>query len=357
MVSRRKDSFELRGLTGLRAAITAFRSMKLPKYALDMFAALGTRPETTAELLEDCDFYHLTEAAWDRAAEVAQQKGSDWASKPFDNQSVGLVFELCGDGYMAFPGLKQLELGDVLDMDPQRAAAYAHLHQYRNVLGWATAGLFFSVIDTPGLKLRSLILAAGPFWVTDPECVGIDPFKDPQLRSVFSLAHSYVSCYTSHKGHAYQYQAIDNPMAAKMAQQSFSYAAIDVGAAARYLNTDVDHIVVSESHPGKPRTASKGKPKVSDLGYPPTEVFRVICPEEVEIRYPSATRGAYQGGTHRSPAGHKRRAHQRTLRSPRYTNARGKTINVGECWIGDKAWEHKGVKYKVVPPRNHQKGV
>ena len=59
----------------------------------------------------------------------------------------------------------------------------------------------------------------------------------------------------------------------------------------------------------------------------------------------------YKGGTHASPVPHKRRAHKRVLRSPRYKYARGKVIDVGETEVGVKPGEvinHKKKIYHVV---------
>ena len=49
---------------------------------------------------------------------------------------------------------------------------------------------------------------------------------------------------------------------------------------------------------------------------------------------------------------HDRRAHKRTLRSSRFTYARGKTIDVRACWVGPKEWRDEGGKqiYRILEP-------
>jgi hypothetical protein len=49
---------------------------------------------------------------------------------------------------------------------------------------------------------------------------------------------------------------------------------------------------------------------------------------------------------------HDRRGHKRTLRSSRFTYARGKTIDVRACWVGPKEWRDQGGRqiYKILEP-------
>jgi hypothetical protein len=49
---------------------------------------------------------------------------------------------------------------------------------------------------------------------------------------------------------------------------------------------------------------------------------------------------------------HDRRAHKRTLRSSRFTYARGKTIDVRACWVGPKEWKDEGGRqiYRILEP-------
>jgi len=104
------------------------------------------------------------------------------------------------------------------------------------------------------------------------------------------------------------------------------------------------HYVVSERAARVQEDREPSKKRVAR--YDDREHWILLDPEEVKSRMIARTDSA--GGTHAAPLPHLRRAHDRALRSERYTFKRGEIVRVRPTWVGDREWANGKMCYKVI---------
>ena len=107
--------------------------------------------------------------------------------------------------------------------------------------------------------------------------------------------------------------------------------------------TDLPRHYVVEETPA--HVSSDRKPRTKLDRYQDRERWVTMDPEEARRRMTARTD---KGGSHASPVLHLRRAHDRTLKSERYTFRRGSIIRIRPTWVGDREWANGKVKYRVV---------
>jgi hypothetical protein len=112
-----------------------------------------------------------------------------------------------------------------------------------------------------------------------------------------------------------------------------------------------DHYLV-ESTPlsvinRKPRPLKAGQtPRIARAHEQPNYIL--LKPNEIKDRFGLSNEG--EGG-HASPRPHSRRAHIRTLRSPKFTHKQGHVIVVKPAWIGPREKIVGNRRYRIVPDK------
>lgn len=105
------------------------------------------------------------------------------------------------------------------------------------------------------------------------------------------------------------------------------------------------HYVVSERAARVQENREPSKKRAAR--YDDREHWVLLDPEEVKVRMSTRTDNC-DSATHARPLPHLRRAHNRVLRSERYTFKRGEVVRVRPTWVGDREWANGKMCYKVV---------
>jgi hypothetical protein len=113
-----------------------------------------------------------------------------------------------------------------------------------------------------------------------------------------------------------------------------------------YLWITTEHLVVEAPLVSKPRPSPKQDRKPWTYLYLPRIIL--LDPHNIPQQIRDYDGPGKSGGSHASPRPHQRRAHIRTLRSPRYGTHVGQRIRVKEAWIGPREWILNGAVYRVL---------
>jgi len=101
------------------------------------------------------------------------------------------------------------------------------------------------------------------------------------------------------------------------------------------------HYIIEET----PKNADGRLRRKKAARYDDRERWIIMDPEEVKRKYLERND---LGGHHRPPLPHLRDGHPRTFKHERYRFMRGTTIQIRPTWIGEREWNTKQCRYRVV---------
>ena len=144
---------------------------------------------------------------------------------------------------------------------------------------------------------------------------------------------------------------LKDPMGKSMIQDCVSHSKTAIEQL-KYA-TNRSHYIVKECGPEMKRFTNKKKKMKKLYRIDQREVHRFYDPEEMKTMYKSRE----LNGTHASPVPHKRGAHVRVYKHPRFKNVVGKTMKIKEVLVNCKEGEELKIGKKVFHIVSTPKGI